>query len=51
MERLQLVAVASGLGPTATETVTYNGTAGYYRWRVYAYSGAGTYTLRYSKPN
>jgi streptogrisin C len=42
--------VTSGLGSTATENVTYNGTAGYYRWRVYSYRGAGTYTLKFSRP-
>ena len=39
------VVVATGLGATASETVTYNGAPGTYRWRVYAYSGSGAYTL------
>jgi streptogrisin C len=43
--------VASGLGATAAETVTYNGTAGYYRWRVYSYRGSGAYTLGFSRPS
>jgi subtilisin family serine protease len=37
--------VASSLGSTSSETITYSGTAGTYRWRVYAYSGAGSFTL------
>jgi subtilisin family serine protease len=43
--------VASGIGPTAAETVTYNGTAGYYRWQVFAYSGSGAYTLGFVRPS
>jgi len=42
--------VASGTGTTATENVTYNGTSGTYRWRVYAYSGSGSFTLCTTKP-
>ncbi|MBB4636109.1 S8 family serine peptidase [Longimicrobium terrae] len=42
--------VASSLGATSAESVTYSGTAGTYRWRVYSYSGAGTYTLVTTKP-
>ncbi|MEV6303119.1 S1 family peptidase [Actinoplanes sp. NPDC051861] len=42
--------VASGTTPAADETVSYSGTAGYYRWRVHAYSGSGTYGLGYSNP-
>ena len=38
--------VASGLGVTASENVTYNGTAGSYRWRVYSYRGSGSFTLK-----
>ena len=37
--------VSSSLGTTASESITYTGTAGTYRWRVYAYSGSGSYTL------
>ena len=44
------VPVAAGESSTSTETVTYSGTAGYYRWRVYAYSGAGAYTLGIIRP-
>ena len=42
--------VARGIGQTSTETVTYNGSAGTYRWRVYSYSGAGAYTLEVTRP-
>ena len=42
--------VASSLGTTSSESVSYNGTAGTYRWRVYSYSGSGTYTLVTTKP-
>lgn len=43
-------AVASGTSATPDETITYSGTAGYYRYRVYSYSGTGTYTLGYTNP-
>ena len=42
--------VASGTSPGPDETLTYNGTAGYYRYRVHAYSGSGSYTLGYTRP-
>ena len=32
------------------ETITYSGTAGYYYWRIYSYSGAGSYTFTLTKP-
>lgn len=35
--------VAEGSGTTASEDVTYNAASGTYRWRVKAYSGAGSY--------
>ncbi len=44
------VTVASGLGTTATETVTYSGTPAYYRWQILSYSGAGSYTFEMSRP-
>jgi aqualysin 1 len=43
--------VASSLGSTSTESITYSGTAGYYRYRVYSYSGSGTYSLTITKPS
>jgi subtilisin family serine protease len=42
--------VASSLGSTSTENVSYNGTAGTYRWRVYSYSGSGTFSLTTTRP-
>jgi subtilisin family serine protease len=42
--------VAQGIGTTANETVTYNGTAGTYRWRVLSYRGSGAYTLKITRP-
>lgn len=42
--------VAAGETATATENVSYSGTAGTYRWRVYAYSGSGSFTLCTTKP-
>jgi hypothetical protein len=38
--------VARGIGQASAETVTYTGAAGTYRWRVYAYSGAGAFQLK-----
>jgi vibriolysin len=42
--------VASGTGSTSTENVSYSGTAGTYRWRVYSYAGSGSYSLCTTKP-
>ena len=42
--------VAAGESSTSTENVTYSGTSGTYRWRVYAYSGSGSFTLCTTKP-
>jgi hypothetical protein len=43
--------VAGSAGLTSTETITYNATAlDRYRFVVVAYSGSGTYTLKYGKP-
>jgi subtilisin family serine protease len=42
--------VASGLGTTANETVTYDGAPGSYRWRVYSYRGFGAFTLQIMRP-
>jgi streptogrisin C len=42
--------VAKGDSPAADETINYNGTAGYYRYRVHAYSGSGSYTLGLTNP-
>lgn len=42
--------VARGESSTSTENVSYNGTSGSYRWRVYSYSGSGSFTLCTTKP-
>lgn len=42
--------VATGTSSSSSETVTYNGTAGYYRWRVYSYSGSGSYDFWMRRP-
>jgi serine protease len=42
--------VASGTGSTSTENVSYSGTSGTYRWRVYSYAGSGAYKLCGKKP-
>jgi streptogrisin C len=43
--------VASGIGSTATETVTYSGSPGVYRWRVLSYRGSRPYRLEVNKPS
>jgi len=42
--------VASSLGSTSTENITYTATSGTYRWRIYAYSGGGTFSLCSTHP-
>jgi len=42
--------VARSEGTTSTESISYNGTAGYYRWRIYSYSGSGSFTLCATRP-
>jgi vibriolysin len=42
--------VAASEGSTASESINYNGTSGTYRWRVYAYSGSGSFTLCTTHP-
>ncbi|MCO1577730.1 S1 family peptidase [Crossiella sp. SN42] len=42
--------VAESASPGNTEKVSYAGTAGYYRYRVHAYSGSGSYTLTTGAP-
>lgn len=42
--------VAKSLGFTATERITYSGTAGTYRWRVHSHSGSGSFTLDTVRP-
>ena len=42
--------VALSESATSTESISYSGTAGYYYWRVYSYSGSGSYTLVTTRP-
>jgi hypothetical protein len=42
--------VAASEGSTSSESISYNGTAGYYYAQVKSYSGSGTYTLNYKFP-
>jgi serine protease len=42
--------VAVSESVTSTEQIAYTGTIGYYRWRVYSYSGSGTYTFWLQRP-
>lgn len=42
--------VASSTSASSVESITYNGTSGYYAWRVYSYSGSGSYTICTDKP-
>jgi serine protease len=42
--------VARSEGVTSEEQIAYSGTAGYYRWRVYSYSGSGSYTFWLQRP-
>jgi subtilisin family serine protease len=39
------VTVALSEGVTASETIIYSGTSGYYRWQIYSYSGSGNYNF------
>lgn len=42
--------VASSLSSSSTEYISYNGTAGYYYWKIYSYSGSGSYTFWLDRP-
>jgi hypothetical protein len=42
--------VASSEGNTSSESISYNGTAGYYYAQVKSYSGSGSYSLTYAFP-
>jgi serine protease len=42
--------VARSESVTSEEQIAYTGTSGYYRWRVYSYSGSGTYTFWLQRP-
>lgn len=42
--------VASSLGATSSEQITYSGTSGYYLWYIRSYQGSGTWQLWVSYP-
>jgi hypothetical protein len=44
------VIVARSESVTAAEQIAYSGTWGYYRWRVYSFSGSGGYSLWLQHP-
>ncbi|CRK58498.1 Leupeptin-inactivating enzyme 2 precursor (LIE2) [Alloactinosynnema sp. L-07] len=44
------VTLASSAGSGPNEAITYTGTSGYYRYRIHAYTGSGSYTLGYTAP-
>ncbi len=44
------IKVASSEGNTSSESISYNGTAGYYYAQVKSYSGSGNYSLTYAFP-
>ena len=37
--------VAISESPTSTEDIAYSGTSGTYRWKLYSFSGSGTYVF------
>ena len=44
------VIVARSESATSSETISYYGSAGYYRWQVYSYSGTGSYNFWSLRP-
>ncbi|MBV9773419.1 MAG: S8 family peptidase, partial [Gemmatimonadetes bacterium] len=44
------VVVASSESSTANEQISYSGTAGYYQWEIYSYSGSGAYSFWLKHP-
>jgi subtilisin family serine protease len=44
------VIVARGESASSSEDVTYSGTAGYYQWQIYSYSGSGSYNFWIQRP-
>jgi aqualysin 1 len=47
---VQWVVVARSESESSTEEISYFGAPGYYIWRVYAYSGNGTYSFWMQRP-
>ena len=44
------VIVARSESATSSETISYTGTSGYYRWQIYSYSGSGSYNFWLVRP-
>lgn len=44
------VRVASSLSSSSSESITYNGSAGYYTWVIESYSGSGDYEFGLTRP-
>jgi hypothetical protein len=42
--------VASSTSASSSESITYNGSSGYYVWRIYSYSGSGSYDFWLDRP-
>jgi len=42
--------VARSESATSEEQIAYAGTSGYYRWRIYSFSGSGSYTFWLQRP-
>lgn len=42
--------VASSTSPDSSESISYNGSSGYYVWRIYSYSGSGSYDFWLDRP-
>jgi aqualysin 1 len=42
--------VARSEGTASSERITYSGTSGYYRWRIYSYRGSGAYEFWMTRP-
>jgi serine protease len=42
--------VARSINSNSSEHITYNGTAGYYYWRILSYSGSGSYDFWLKRP-
>lgn len=44
------VTVAQSISSSSTEYISYNGSSGYYVWRIYSYSGSGSYDFWMKRP-
>lgn len=42
--------VAESISSTSSESISYNGTSGYYYWRIVSYSGSGSYDFWLDRP-